>query len=237
MKLKMLGLALLALVATSAFAATNASGAVAGHFIHHGTTNNAVITAHDGIGTAHTWALIRLNPGTHETSGASSLLQCKTSQYTGRVEAKTVASVQLFPKYTECATPDGTPMTVDPNGCSYTFLSQGARKHGTAIVDCPAGQAIELTHPGCTTKIPAQTTASTLTEGLSYTNQADGTITADVTVNTITVHSESGGCILLGTSSKYELKGTVTVQGFEYVSGQASSHTLVHGAAVKITST
>lgn len=237
MKIKILGMALLALAATSAFAATNASGVADGHFYHHAVGEKAAITAHDGSTTAHKLEFTRLTPGTHNTTGES--ITCKTSEYTGHVTTRKVTVIQLFPTYTDCKTANGVygEVTVDPEHCSYTFFSQGARKHGTVIVDCPAGQSIKIKHPNCEITVPAQTTAETLTEGISYTNLADGTITAHVTVNTITGHHHAGACIFLGTSHKFEMKGSVTVEGFEYKEGEGTTHTLVHGAAAKITST
>jgi|SRR6187549_1410371 len=239
MKLKILGIALLALAATSTFAATNASATAAGHFIHHGPTNNAIITAHESAGTPHILKFFRLNVGTLETSGVEAI-QCKTSQYTGTVSAKTVTSVQLYPKYTECTTGDGTILTVHPNGCSYTFSSQGTRKHATFQIDCEAGKAIEITHPSCTTKVPAQTIGSPLIDGVSYHNVLENDIpslTATVTVKAITVHLESGPCIFFGTNQNYEMIGAVKVTGFEDLGGSAKEHTLLEGKQIAITST
>jgi hypothetical protein len=237
MKVKILGMALLALAATSALAATNASGEPSGHFYHHAVGSSAAITAHSAEGTAHQLQFTRLKPGTHEAASANPI-SCKTSQYTSHVTARTVTSIQLYPKYTECTTVnDGTSMTLNPNHCSHTFLSQGIREHGTVIVTCPEGKVIEVAHPNCGITVPPQTTASTLTEGISYTNLANGTITANVTVNTITAHFHTGICVFLGTNQKFEMKGSVTVEGFEYINGSGTEHTLNHGAKVAITST
>jgi hypothetical protein len=231
MKLKVLGAAFLAFAATSAFAVTHVSATTAGHFTHEGATNNTIITGHE-----HQLEFIRLAAGTYNTTGEPII--CNTSQYTGKVEAKTVTSIQMFPKYTDCTT-TSSGVTVFQNHCSYTFSSQGAGKHGTVVIDCPAGKAIEITTPGCVTRVPAQTTASTLTEGVSYKTVAEGklALTAEVTVNTITVHFESGICVFLGTAHKFEMKGSVTVKGYDYVSGNATEHTLVEGAQIPITST
>src|SRR6187549_118565 len=239
MKVKILGAALLALAATSALAVTNASGTANGHFYHHAVGTSVAITAHDGSTTAHKLEFTRLSPGTDTTTGNG--ITCKTSQYTGQVTERTTSTIRLFPKYTECLTTPGgvyDEVKVHPYHCSYIFSSQGTRKHGTVSIDCPAGQSIEITHPNCTTKVPAQTaSATTLTEGISYANQADGTITATVTVNTITGHFEAGICVFLGTQQKFEMKGSVTVEGFNYVSGEGTTHTLKHEGKVAITST
>ncbi len=239
LKLKILGLGLLAIMATSAFAVTNASGTANGHFYHHAVGEKAAITAEDGLTTAHKLEFTRLTPGSHATTGNP--ISCEKSQYTGEVSTRTNTVIQVYPVYTRCKTvAEGTvydEVKVTPNGCSYTFSAQGNRQHGTVEVDCPVGKAIEIHHPNCTTTVPAQTTAATMTEGISYTNLADGTITAHVTVNTIWGQFHGGICIFLGTEQKFEMKGTVTVKGFEYKEGEAQKHTLVHGAAAGITST
>ncbi len=234
MKLKILGMALLAFAATSAFAATNAFSTPAGHFYHHGPEEKAAVTAEERATTIHGLTFTRHKPNSHATEPPG--IHCEKSEYTGTVNTRTVQSIQMYPKYTNCTTEDGTKVTVHVNGCSYTFLSQGARPHATVIIDCEPNKAIEITHPNCTIKVPAQTTATTLTEGISYT-QVGNELTADVTVRTITGHFEGGLCIFLGTNHKFEMTGSATVKGFVDVSGSASNHTLVHGAQIPITST
>ncbi len=242
MKLKILGLALLACAATSAFAVTNASGTAAGHFEHNGATNNAVITAHDGSETAHKLHFQRLKSNSHEPDTSAAAITCTTSTYQGKVEAKTVTSIQVFPTYTGCYT-TGRPhnsVIVHDNKCSYTFSSQGAREHGTVSIDCDHGKSIEITHENCTIRVPSQTTAGTLTEGIDYTATSENgkkTLTADVTVNTITGHYESGICIFLGTNHKFRMEGSVTVSGYNWVSGTGTEHNLKHEGQIDITST
>lgn len=241
-KLKILGMALLACAATSAFAVTNASGEPNGHFTHDALTDNAVITAHDGSETAHKLEFTRLKANSHETDTSAAAITCTTSEYQGKVTTKTTTVIELFPTYTNCYTtgdPHGS-VVVDTNKCSYTFSSQGARTHGTVNIDCNHGKPIEITHQNCTIKVPAQTTAATLTEGITYDTIVENgkhALTATVTVNTITGHYESGICIFLGTSHKFQMKGSVTVSGYEYISGIATEHNLKHGAQVNITST
>lgn len=239
MKLKILGMALLAVTATSALAAMNASALPSGHFYHHAAQEKAAITAHDGSDFIHRLHFSRLAAGSHtETTGES--ITCTTSEYTGEVATRTATTIEVFPVYKECfttnqQTTNHKEVTVKPNGCSYTFHSQGTRKHGTVTIDCPT-PGIEIIHPNCTIRVPGQTTASTLTEGISYTQVGDE-LTAHVTVNTITGHFESGICIFLGTSHKFEMKGSVTVKGFNYVDGKAKEHNLVHSGQIPITST
>ena len=241
MKLKILGLAILACAATSAFAVTNASGTADGHFEHHGATNNAVITAHDGSQTEHKLEFTRLKANSHDIDTSAAAITCTTSEYQGQVATKTVTTIELFPKYSGCYTTGAAhgSVVVHTNKCSYTFSAQGAREHGTVNVDCNHGGAIEITHQNCTIKVPAQTTAATLTEGISYTEKDENgkkILTADVTVTTITGHYESGICIFLGTSQKFRMEGSVTVRGYEYKKGSATDQTLEEGAQISITS-
>ena len=239
MKLKILGAALLALAATSAFAVTNASGTVKGHFVHEGPQDSAWITAHEGATTPHALEFTRLANGSHATTGEA--IHCKTSTYIGTVPAKTVDTIEMTPTYSECTTSGGTGVTVDVNGCSYTFSSHGANTHGTVNIDCPT-KPIEITHPNCTIRIPGQTTAATLTEGITYDTVKETVggkevhaLTGTVTVNTITGHFEGGICIFLGTSHKFEMKGSVTIRGFDDLGGTHASPN--EGEPINITHT
>lgn len=236
MKFKILGMALLAFAATSAFAVTNAMGTANGHFVHHNPNGESVwITGHESATTTHELTFYHLKPGTHEKDADP--IHCETSTYVGTVPATTVTSIVLTPTYTNCTTESGTKLVapgVHVNGCSYTFSSQGTRKHGTVNIDCPT-KPIEITHPNCTIKIPGQTTAATLTEGISYKNEADGTITATVTVNTITGHYEAGLCVFLGTAQKFKMEGSVTIKGYEDLGGTHADPD--EGEPVSITST
>jgi len=237
-KLKVLGLGLLAVMATSAFSVMNAGAVVGGHFIHKGAGGKAVITGHEAKGTSHQLKFYHLKTNSHETDPEALPIECETAKYEGTVTTETVTSIQMYPTYTKCNTEGGVPgsVTVTPNGCSYTFFSQGANKHGTAQVDCAAGKAIVINHPNCEITIPAQTT---MTEGLTYTATVEGqnSITADVTVNTITGQYHGGICIFLGTTQKFEMKGSVTVKGYEHLGGKASEHNIVEGAQVSISQT
>lgn len=240
-KLKILGMGLLALMATSAFAAMNASAVVPlkSHFTHEGPTENAIITAHEAKGTSHRLKFYHLKNG-HETDGKP--IECEKATYEGTVTKKTVQQIQLFPTYTNCAT-EGDPtgsVTVTPNGCSYTFFSGGNNTHGTVEVDCPTGKTIVIKHQNCEITVPAQTTAGTLTEGVTYdtvTEEVSGkfihSLTATVTVNTITGHYHGGICIFLGTAQKFEMRGSVTVKGYEDLGGTPA----VEGAQIGITHT
>jgi len=224
-KLKALGLGLLAVLATSAFAGINASATVGGHFVHHGPQNSAVITAHEAKGSLHQLKFYHLKANSHETDPDALPIECEKATYEGTASAKSVTEITLTPTYTNCNTEGGVAgsVTVTPNGCGYKFLSQGLNKHGTVEVECPAGKAIVIKHPNCEITVPAQKAPETLTEGVVYHNVVEpngkSALTATVTLKTITGHYHGGICIFLGTSQKFEMIGSVTVKGYEDLGG------------------
>lgn len=228
MKLKILGLGLLALMATSAFAVMNASATVSGHFTHEGPGNSAQIKGEEAKGTSHQLKFYHLKTNSHETD-TSKPIECEKATYEGTTATKTTNVIQMFPTYTKCNT-EGDPtdsVKVTPEGCSYTFFSHGANTHGTVAIDCMPGKAIKIHHQNCEITVPAQTTEATLTEGITYDTieeTVEGSkvhaLTATVTVNTITGHYHSGLCVFLGTNQKFEMRGSVTVRGFDPTTGK-----------------
>jgi len=48
---------------------------------------------------------------------------------------------------------------------------------------------------------------------------------------------EGGICIFLGTKQKFEMKGSVTIKGYEHLGGKASEHNIKEGAQIGITHT
>lgn len=207
-KLKALGLGLLAAMAMGSFAVVNASATVSGHF-----TSDIEHTILVGTENLHTSHFLEF-----ENEGGSTPIVCTEASYSGTIGPKTVQSVQVFPTYSKCETKGaGNPgsVVVHMNGCSYTFGSNSTG-HGTATVDCPVGQTIVITHPNCTIRIPGQAPSATrLTGGLTYTTtlETKHALTVDVTVSKITGHYEGGICIFLGTSQNFRMNGSVTVRG------------------------
>jgi hypothetical protein len=207
LKLKILGMGLLAVMATSAFAAMNASATVGGHFINDAPNGHAIITGTEVAGTLH---IVRLQK---EGGSAEETTQCHSSSYTGTVNAATVQSVTITPNWSSCTTggSGGTSFEVHENGCSLTFTSgKTGQTHHTVDVVCPVGKSIEMTHPNCTTIFPAQTV-----RGVTYPTTVENNkhaLTMNVTVGSITSHYETGICIFLGTTHKWEMKGSVTVK-------------------------
>jgi len=211
-KLKALSLGLLVFLATAGFEAVNASAAVSGHFTHDATTNHATI-----LGTANgsPHDLVFREEGS-EAAGTT----CTHADLHGQAPAKAVTSVTVTPAFTGCATTSSSTWgeTVHTNGCAF-ILSSSSTTHGTVTIECPTNQAIEITHPNCTLKVPAQHPSPTrLTGGIVYDTTVEGgkhTLTPTVTVKKITVHFEGGICVFLGTSHNFEMNGALTVAGFD----------------------
>lgn len=207
-KLKVLGLGLLAVVATSAFAAINASATIGGHFTNDATLGHATVTGTEATGTSHALAFVK------KGGSAGEEITCHTADYTGTVNAPTVQSVSITPSWSNCTTgTEGTATSFDvhENGCILTFTSGkiGQASH-TADVVCPGPiKYIDITHPQCTITIPEQTVS-----GITYTTTVENNkhaLTMNVKAENITSHYEAGICVFLGTTHVSEMKGSVTV--------------------------
>jgi hypothetical protein len=222
LKLKVLGLGLLAVMATSVFGVMNAGAVFGGHFVHHGVDPHATISGVESTGSIHKLEFVK------EGGAASEVISCHNASYTGTVTANTFQSVTITPAWSNCTT--GTPETepsfeVDENGCDFTFTSgKTGSTHHTAILTCPVGKSIEITHPNCTIRIPAQTLSA-----VTYTAITEGgknALTMNVTAKPITSHYEAGICIFLGTTQKSEMKGSVTIKATDTLGAQVNlTHT------------
>ncbi|HEX9967622.1 MAG TPA: hypothetical protein VGB06_06725 [Solirubrobacterales bacterium] len=197
-KLKVLGLGLLAIMATSAFAVMNASATPSGHFVS--AANHTIIFGSENA--------------THQVKFSvegGNTIECKKVEYHGTTETATVTEITIKPTYAECQTTGGAansiPVTV--NDCDYVFSSQGTRIHGTVTVNCPVGKAIEIHHPNCTITVGTQ---HALGGGIAYDNTHPD-LTATVTVSGIVVEYHGGACIFLGTTHTATMTGAATIQG------------------------
>jgi hypothetical protein len=207
LKLKALGLSLIAVMAVSAVAVMNASANGEGHFVSTGNTHT-LIEGHVGqAGSAHTLHLTM--------HGFSGEIGCTTQTHTATTTTETVSSITVTPTYTGCTTTsNGEKVEVTVNGCTYTFTvakSTVDTTEQTAHLLCPAGQRIEVHHPNCTVTINPQTT----TTGLTYTTKLSATNKHEITmdVNIQFDIERHGVCGIFGTSGKGTLKGSVTVTG------------------------
>src|SRR6187549_2014783 len=207
LKLKVLGLGLLAVMATSAFAVMNASATIGGHFTNDALNGHALVTGTETTGGLHTLHFKR------EGAANSESITCHFATYHGTVNAATVQSVTITPDWDNCTT-GGTSLpgfSVHENGCNLTFTSgKTGETHHTVDLVCPAGKSIEITHENCTIRLPG---AQTL-RGITYTTTTENNkhaLTMNVTVKGITSLYEDGICIFLGTTQKSEMNGSVTV--------------------------
>ncbi|HEX8689355.1 MAG TPA: hypothetical protein VF729_03840 [Solirubrobacterales bacterium] len=207
-KLRILGLGLLAVMATGAVAVMNATADTGGHFSSSVTHTSIVGTE---SGEKHQLHF------KEEGAAEGSRIGCINDSYTGTVDAAKVESITITPSWSTCTTtnPDSTQhFEVTENGCQFTFTIGDTGTHHTADLVCPPEKAIEIHHPNCTITVPPQTVT-----GVVYTadTAADGkkTITLDSTVKDITSHYHGGICIFLGTKHESEMNGSVTVEGFD----------------------
>lgn len=217
LKLKVLGLGILAVLATGAFAVMNASATVNGHFTHDAADGHATIVGNEIYGTAHMTEFQRTEP-TDTPVGAP--ITCTKTTYHGTVTTNTVQTLTIVPHYTECGTTGGTwnEVTVTMNGCDYTFHSNTKAstnpptEDATVTIDCPPGQAIVIHHPNCTITVPAQAPKG----GVTYTTVLENNkhaLTVDVTVTHIVGQFHGGLCVFLGTTKEFDMTGSVTVKG------------------------
>jgi hypothetical protein len=205
LKFKVLGLGLLALVATSAFAAVNASATNGGHFVSEvsGTTIRGQETAP--------------NHKLHFRPHAGSLTErigCDVATYHGSAANATETEIEITPTYEKCYTTDEnkTAVVVTHNKCKFRFGSVVGGTSGTVDVLC-AEKAIEIHHPNCTITVPSAPNQNL--SGIHYTRvteQGKHAITMHVNV-TFTTEYHGGICIFLGTHQFGRLEGSATVWG------------------------
>jgi hypothetical protein len=214
-KLKILGMGLLAMMATSAFAVMNAGATEPGHF-----TSSTAHTTITGIESGEHRLHLTGDFGDGEVG-------CDKVTATGTTAAETVTSLTITPTYEECyTTPDPSnpntkhffPVTTD--GCTYTFtITKGATFNEVHLV-CPPGGAITIHHPNCTITVPPQSVPNavdytTVTEDVNPDPEIHDTkhaITLDVDAE-FNSQYHGGICIFLGTSHKGNLDGSITVKG------------------------
>ena len=219
LKLKALGLGLLAAMAVSAIAVVNASATAGGHFVSTGNTH-AHILGFAGPGSPHNLHLVN--------HGLAGEIGCKTQSYTATTTTETTTSITVTPSYAECETTvNGPAVTVTMNGCTYTFTvapittpenhsnppTSTNQVEQTAHLLCPPEKTIEIHHPNCTIEVHAQT----INGGLTYTTvtTAQGIHEVTMDVNVVFVQTRHGLCQFIApTTGNGTLKGSVTVKGF-----------------------
>ncbi len=176
-KLKSLVLAMLAITALSAVAASSAQ---AGTFDIG--ANPAVITGHSdpkvgGGFQEHTFSL-------HTTGGGIAFAKCPTASFEGTSHQliggtppfQEVHHLTLTPTYGPGCTAFGMAAQIVMNGCKYTFTGAG-QPQGTFLLDvtgCTAGKVMEIKTPICTLdvlehhQIPHVVGKNVFTKGLPH---------------------------------------------------------------------
>lgn len=223
MKLKVLGMGLLAMLATSAFAVMNASAESVGHFTNDASDGHATI---EGIESGSHIVHLRRNPNV----GVTEYIGCEEDEFTGTVTSATVTSITITPHYRKCRTTNEaeTAVTVHTNGCQYTFQvtttapTPDEKEHPdiTADLTCPSGKSIQITHPNCTITIHPQhvTNAGTYT-----TDVENGKHIVTLNVNAKFNSTYHGLCqFITPTNTPGELVGSVTVRGKDTAGNQVN---------------
>jgi hypothetical protein len=204
LKLKVLGLGLLATLAMSAVTVMNASATSTGHFTSDSVNETTTIVGSENATHFTEFSI-------HGLTG----IVCTETTYHGTFAGNTSTHLTIIPHYTTCHTTGGPhDVNIDVNGCSFTFTPG---HQGTVHVDCPVGKAIVITHPNCEITIPAQTVGTAAT-GVTYTTDTENnkhTITLHANGVEVAAQFHGGLCVFTGTNHTGTMTGSVTVKGFE----------------------
>jgi hypothetical protein len=223
-KLKALGLGLLATMAMGAFAVMNAGATTGGHFTFG--AHSVEIVGHESK-----------NDETHRvhflaTGGEpGDRIGCDKVEYKGthtNTANTTTTELTVTPSWSECYTTGnpGTKFEVHENGCDLVFTVRQLPEtnDNTVHLKCPAGvKGVTITHPSCDITVPPQTP----TGGVAYktvTENGVHQITLESTAG-LTTQYHSGICIFLGTNHTASMTGSVTVTGINTATGQPTSIT------------
>jgi hypothetical protein len=228
-KLKALGLALVAVFATSAIVASAASAA-------QGTlttfpAGKTVIATGEQVGE-HEFSLTD-----HLIDGRPTILTtCRKATFTGTAGLATGAtSVIVHPAYTECTGPFGGAATITTTGCDYKLAvgeSTAGGWHVTTDVVCTAGSVIKIVTGTCEVTVGAQTglTTSEVTNSGSVSPETsmDLLLHTKLTGIKYTVVKDNIGCPLSGTGafSKGDYNGTTTMNAHDSTTKAAVGITL-----------
>lgn len=115
--IKVLGLALVAVLAMSAVAASAAS---AGNF-----TSSAEVTS-----------LVAGQTVTHEFVTNTGVVVCEEAHFTGEQSGTTVETVTVAPEYNGCEFQELFTVSVSENGCEYVFHASSATEGTVDIAGC-----------------------------------------------------------------------------------------------------
>jgi hypothetical protein len=232
--LKALGLALVALFAMSAVAASVASAETPG--VITSDLNKTAVTlkgTDTGGETVVEGEKVFDNSFTVTVLGNTIKLRCPESHYTGHkalTEAETKeekkhqpltvgeTKITVVPTYTNCT--DGTNViNVAMNGCDYDFYDATttggiAGTYGVTVdIVCPEGKKIEITGGVCTVKVGPQAGL----KGFHLTNTPAGATTKDDVDITGTVTVKATAC---GIAVEPIYHADVTMKGYNSLGGE-----------------
>jgi len=205
LKLRALGLALLAAVATGALTVANAPANTGGHFTSD--VSHTIVSQTAQLNSPHTFRIT--------LPGLSGVIFCKQSVAFGTATGTTMTEVEGETDLKECYT-EGSEVFwgVHMNGCKGRGTVASGNPETTEQTNdlvCPTGQAIVVTHPNCTITVPPQTHASAFTYTRIKVSEKYA-ITMDVTME-YGVQYHSGICIFLGTNHKAVVEGSTVIRG------------------------
>lgn len=165
--LKVLGLAAVAVLATTAVMASAASAA---EFHHTGEENARTMASNAGQG-AHVF-----------TAGLIGSISCNTATFTGTKYLPSASpTVEVAPAYSGCTFLGISNVEVKMEGCTYEFYIEGPPFKGKVVIKCPEGKKINFTASGCKVEVGPQSVNS-----VSYTNLENETVKVASSVTGIT---------------------------------------------------
>jgi hypothetical protein len=187
-KLKVLGLALVAVLAMTAVLASAAQA-------------TTTFTASESSGT------VKATQTTEQVfTTEAGTVKCKTATQEGSFSSKSFTSLEVAPAYKECSAFGFLSATVTPGTCKYKFTGQASGTLATVDIVCPSGD-ITVTTFGCVIHVEPQT-------GLNhvlFSNKA-GDVEATATISKVK-YTATSGCPngANGTTSDGTLTGGATV--------------------------
>jgi hypothetical protein len=214
LKLKALTLGTMACTAVACLAVMNASATTGGHFVSE--VEHTIVNQTTGIGP-HALRFVQ------HTGGFEGSIVCDEMTATGTATTATVTSELGSAVAHKCHTQGSEILfQTDMNGCQTRITvaaGDPAKTEQTNDIVCPAGKAIEITHPNCTITIPPQSLA-----GITYTRILDNgkhAITADVN-SQLNIQYHAGFCVFVGTSHTGTFQGSTIVRAFNTAGSQIS---------------
>ena len=211
-KQKVLGLGLFASVAVASFATVTASANNReGHFVTTGTAVT-IIRSTEPAPDKLEWEIHGWGPG----------IVCDKHNSEVQNEKETENELIIFMEVADCYT-TGTAIKfpITAKSCPmWFFAAKGTTAATEQTVKFECIQPIEIHHPGCTIRIPAQDNLTTVTYTQIMLNGKHA-ITIDMNVK-YTAHFEAGACTALGTVKTGTLKGSFVVEALTLGGAQAN---------------